>query len=85
MAVSGARLASDEVLGHHRGMPMKELFTAALGLGEDWEVEDITFAGQPRTLTLRLRSKPGLRFALTDEPTAMLHPVHDTVERTWRH
>lgn len=64
---------------------MKELFTAALGLGKDWEVEDIGFAGQPRTLTLRLRFKPGTRFALAGDAVAVLHPVHDTVERSWRH
>lgn len=66
-------------------MDFKALFSAALGLGEDWQVEDVAFDGQPRTLTLRLAFKPGTRFAAPACGNQLLHPVHDTLLRRWRH
>lgn len=66
-------------------MEMKELFTAALGLGADWKVEEVRFEGQPRKLMLQLGFKPGTRFAVPASGNQLLHPVHDTVERRWRH
>ena len=66
-------------------MEMKSLFTIALGLGEPWEVAEVRLHGEPRQLELRLEFKRGARFAAPGQEHQLLLPVHDTVERRWRH
>ncbi len=64
---------------------MKELFTAALGLQQPWRVADIRLHGEPKQLELRLEFERGARFALAEAGHQLQLPVHDTVERRWRH
>jgi len=66
-------------------MDAKELFTAALGLGPEWEVVECRLDQQARQLTLRLDFKAGSRFPVPGASHQLLCPVHDTVEKRWRH
>ena len=64
-------------------MTPEELFTAALGLGRQWRVAQCRFEGEPKRLELRLEHVPGEHFACPK--CQALCPVHDTIERLWRH
>src|SRR6202022_58381 len=66
-----------------RRMTPEELFTAALGLGRQWQVVECRFEGEPKRLELRLEHVRGQRFACPQ--CGNLCGVHDTIERRWRH
>jgi transposase len=57
------------------------IFTAALGVEHPWVVESVAFDAAARRLDIQLSFKRGSRF----EVDGILCPVHDTVEKTWRH
>jgi transposase len=61
----------------------EDLFTAALGLSGGWKVARCEFHGEPKRLELWLDFTPGTRFAVTGQKE--LCPVHDTVDKEWRH
>ena len=64
-------------------MTPEELFTAALGLGQQWRVVECRFEGEPKQLELRLEHVRGQHFECPQCGT--LCGVHDTIERRWRH
>ena len=64
-------------------MTPEELFTAALGLGQQWRVVECRFEGEPKRLELRLEHVRGQHFECPQCGT--LCGVHDTIERRWRH
>jgi transposase len=64
-------------------MKPEDLFTAALGLTGGWKVVQCEFRGEPKCLELWLDFTPGTRFAPPGGQE--LCPVHDTVEKEWRH
>jgi transposase len=66
-------------------MDAKELFTAALQLSPEWQVVECQLDQAARQLTLRLDFKAGSRFPVPGASHQLLCPVHDTVEKHWRH
>jgi transposase len=66
-------------------MEAKDLFTAALGLSPEWQVVECQLDQAARQLTLRLDFKAGSRFPVPGASHQLLCPVHDTVEKRWRH
>jgi transposase len=60
-----------------------ELFTAALNLANPWRVVDSKFQPADRRLDLYLDFDRGARFGCPTCGTKC--PVHDTVEKEWRH
>jgi transposase len=66
-------------------MNAEALFTAVLQLGAEWKVVrcEVDHAGQE--LTVHLDFVPGSRFVAPGAAHQLLCPVHDTVERRWRH
>jgi transposase len=62
------------------------LFTAALGLSGPWRVMRTEFDVEAAQLDLYLGCERGARFACPAKECAHDNcPVHDTVEKTWRH
>ncbi len=61
-----------------------ELFKAALGLQDPWEVASLDFDPAARRLDLHLDFARGARFACPEGDEAAC-PVHDTADKTWRH
>jgi transposase len=61
-----------------------DLFRAALGLAEPWQVTRTEFDAEARRLDLHLDFRKGARFSCPDgdQPAC---PVHDTEPKTWRH
>lgn len=57
------------------------IFTAALGVESPWFVESVAFEASAKRLDIRLDFKRGSRFDVDGTPC----PVHDTVEKSWRH
>lgn len=66
-------------------MDAKELFTLALQLTAEWKVTDCQLDQQARRLTLKLDFHAGSKFCAPGAGHQLLCPVHDTVEKTWRH
>ncbi len=64
-------------------MEPNELFEMALQLQGNWKVVRHEFSGEPRRLELWLDFPRGSKFA--DPRGGELCPVHDTVEKSWRH
>jgi len=65
-------------------MNTHDIFTLALGLQAPWEVNDVHFedSGSHRTLHIDISFTRGSQFPDdSGEPC----PVHDTIERSWRH
>lgn len=60
-----------------------KLFEAALGIADPWCVASVEFDEKAKTLTVLIDFKPGTRFAAPGHEG--LHPVHDTVPKTYRH
>ena len=60
-----------------------KLFEAALGIADPWGVASVEFDEKAKTLTVLIDFKPGTRFAAPGHEG--LHPVHDTVPKTYRH
>jgi transposase len=65
-------------------MDTNPLFSAALGLESPWKVVSTSFDPVAKRLDLRIDFATGSRF-VCPECGAKRCPVHDTVEKTWRH
>lgn len=65
-------------------MDQTSLFTAALGLQKPWEVTKVEFDAERGRIDFEVGFRPGSRFACP-ACGAQAQPVHDTLERTWRH
>ena len=61
----------------------KELFEAALGIHDPWLVRGIDFDTAAKRLTIHIDFIVGSRFGHSKADG--LHPVHDTVTKTYRH
>ena len=62
------------------------MFGAALGLAPPWQVTSVEFDELGGRLEIRLDFPRGSRFACPHEGCREVScPVHDTVEKTWRH
>ena len=61
-----------------------ELFQAALGLADPWYVKACRFDAKAKRLDIDIDFKRGARFPCP-EGNGMNCPVHDTVEKQWRH
>lgn len=66
-------------------MDAKDLFTLALQLTPEWTVSDCVLDQEKRCLTLKLDFKAGSKFPVPGAGHQLLYPVHDTVEKRWRH
>lgn len=66
-------------------MNAEALFTAALQLTPEWKVTACELDQQARRLTLKLDFQAGSKFPAPGASHQLLCPVHDTVEKTWRH
>ena len=60
-----------------------KVFEAALGIADPWSVASVDFDEAAKVLTVLIDFKPGSRFAISGH--AGVHPVHDTVTKTYRH
>jgi len=60
-----------------------KLFEAALGISAPWSVGAVDFDESAKLLTVPVDFKPGTRFKVSGHEG--LHPVHDTVVKTYRH
>jgi transposase len=60
-----------------------KLFEAALGISAPWAVGAVEFDEAAKVLTVPVDFKPGTRFPVSGHEG--LHPVHDTVVKTYRH
>jgi transposase len=60
-----------------------KVFEAALGIGAPWSVSAVDFDEATKVLTVPVDFKPGTRFKVSGHEG--LHPVHDTVVKTYRH
>ena len=61
-----------------------DLFQAALGIAEPWQVTRTEFDVTAHRLDLYLDFPRGARFACP-EGDRPVYPVHDTQPKTWRH
>ena len=66
-------------------MEAKDLFTLALQLSAEWRVSACELDQAAHRLTLKLDFKAGSKFPVPGASHQLLCPVHDTVQRTWRH
>ncbi|WP_295384242.1 ISL3 family transposase [uncultured Thiodictyon sp.] len=64
--------------------PSSSLFTVALGLQAPWEVVNVAFDPGAGRIDLQVAFRPGTRFTCP-HCGAEHQPVHDTLEREWRH
>jgi len=62
----------------------KELFEMALGIEEPVYIDEIAFDGAAGELHIQMNFRRGGRFNCSECGETSL-PVHDTVEKTWRH
>lgn len=60
-----------------------KVFEAALGIAAPWSVASVDFDEGAKLLTVLIDFTPGSRFAVSGYEG--LHPVHDTVSKTYRH
>ena len=60
-----------------------KVFEAALGIGAPWSVASVDFDEAAKVLTVLIDFKSGSRFAISGHEG--VHPVHDTVSKTYRH
>jgi transposase len=60
-----------------------KVFEVALGITTPWSVTAVEFDDSAKVLTVRVDFQPGSRFAVSGHEG--LHPVHDTVTKTYRH
>ena len=64
-------------------MMTAKLFESALGIAPPWSVAGVDFDEAAKTLTVQIDFQAGSRFAVSGHDG--LHPVHDTVSKTYRH
>jgi transposase len=62
----------------------KRLFSTALGIEEPVYIEEIVFNGMEGELHIHMNFRRGSRFSCSECAEADL-PVHDTIEKRWRH
>jgi len=67
----------------NEAMNANALFEQALGLGSGWKVVESKIDVETKRLDLRLDFTPGSQFPCPK--CASFCPVHDTVEKSWRH
>ena len=68
------------------GLDVNAMFGAALGLADPWQVVSVAFDREAGRLDVGLRFRRGAQFACPEPGCAETAcPVHDTVEKTWRH
>ena len=60
-----------------------KVFEGALGIGAPWSVASVDFDEAAKVLTVLIDFKSGSRFAISGH--GGVHPVHDTVTKTYRH
>jgi len=60
-----------------------KLFEVALGIATPWSVKTVQFDESAKVLTVLIDFEPGTCFAISGH--AGMHPVHDTVNKTYRH
>jgi transposase len=60
-----------------------KVFEVALGIAAPWSVTAVEFDESAKVLTVRVDFQHGSRFAVSGHEG--LHPVHDTVSKTYRH
>ena len=60
-----------------------KVFEAALGIGDPWSVASVDFDESAKVLSVLIDFKPGSRFSICGH--AGVHPVHDTVTKSYRH
>ena len=60
-----------------------KVFEAALGIADPWSIGSVDFDEAAKVLTVLIDFKPGSRFAISGHEG--VHPVHDTVSKTYRH
>ena len=63
-------------------MVTETIFETALGISSPWFIAGMNFDLSPRMLNSRVDSEVGSRFAVPGQ--AGMHPVHDTVTKTYR-
>lgn len=64
-------------------MVTEKIFEAALGIGTPWYIAGMGFEPGARQLKVRIDFEVGSRFAV--EGHGGVHPVHDTVTKSYRH
>ena len=64
--------------------PTEALFTAALGLSSPWLCTTVDFSEDDSRLDINIDFPRGSRFSCP-ECNALDLPIHDTIEKTWRH
>jgi len=66
---------------------MKDIFSAALGISAPWYIEDVKFDTEASRLDININFKRGSQFKYTSEEEGIAgeFPVHDTVQKSWRH
>lgn len=60
-----------------------KLFETALGIAEPWSVASVDFDEATKVLTILIDFLQGSRFPVSGHEG--VHPVHDTVSKTYRH
>jgi transposase len=78
------KVRSDALAGEDAPMRDVDLFQQALGLVAPWHVVESSFDAERRRLELRIDFERGATFACP-ECAVERCPVHDTVEKSWRH
>lgn len=64
-------------------MVTEQIFEAALGVSSPWYIGGMSFEPSERKLRIRVDFEVGSRFAV--EGYGGVHPVHDTVTKSYRH
>ncbi len=60
-----------------------KVFEVALGIADPWSVGSVDFDEAAKVLTVLIDFGPGSRFAISGHEG--VHPVHDTVTKSYRH
>jgi transposase len=68
-------------------MEIGKLFEMALSIQDPWYVKELTFNDENRQLNIHIDFKRGSKFYYQDDDNKQegYFPVHDTVEKSWRH
>ena len=64
-------------------MVTEKIFETALGISSPWFIAEMNFDPSQRKLNIRVDFEVGSRFAVPGQTG--VHPVHDTVTKTYRH
>lgn len=68
-------------------MDVTTVFSQALHIESPWYIESVDFNSPKKCLNVRVNFKAGSKFPYLFEDGSVMEgaPVHDTVEKTWRH